>query len=31
MPDLTIVSLAHIAELAHYLDAKPAQRKSYGA
>lgn len=31
MPDLTLVPLAHIAELAHYLDAKPARRQSYGA
>lgn len=31
MPDLTLIPLAHIAELAHYLDAKPSRRQAYGA
>lgn len=30
MAEMTLIPLAHVAELAHYLDAKPKQRKAYG-
>jgi DNA repair protein RadA/Sms len=30
MPEMTLIPLAHIAELAHYLEANPKQRKAYG-
>ena len=30
MPEMTLIPLAHLAELANYLDAKPQLRKSYG-
>ncbi len=31
MPDLTLIPLAHIAELAHYLDVKRSPQRVYGA
>jgi DNA repair protein RadA/Sms len=30
MPELTLIPLAHVAELANYLDAKPRFRRAYG-
>ncbi len=30
MPEMTLIPLAHLAELAHYLDAQPKPRKAYG-
>lgn len=31
MPDMHLIPLAHLSELADYLDVKPKQRKAYGA
>ncbi len=30
MPELTLIPLAHVAELANYLDAKPKPQRAYG-